>query len=245
MKRTHEKERVAALSAGLAVIVLAWIAVQAFASDWIDSIGVLSVWLYGPISAAAWGVLSAISYVLIIRAQRRNPALCPEHEEATREARSAATGDLTKVPKCIEDADILELEKDKLAALMGGFAITIAGWLAVLSFAPPNGWTAYRRGFTVSRRCWFGGVQRSLRTGASVAAASRIRRLPTRTDPGWRDSHLSHSSVWLQLFGFQATSNSPATPMPPPRHMVMTTYLTLRRLLSIKACPTTLEPLIP
>ncbi len=138
MKRTYEKERVAALSAGLAVIVLAWIAVQAFASDWFNSIGVLSVWLYGPISAAAWGLLSAISYVLIIGAQGRNPALCPEHEEATRKARSAATGDLTKVPKYIEDADILELEKDKLAALMGGFAITIAGWLAVLSFAPPQ-----------------------------------------------------------------------------------------------------------
>jgi len=136
MKRTYEKERVAALSAGLAVIVLAWIAMQAFASDWIDSIGVLSVWLYGPISAAAWGLLSAISYVLIIRAQGRNPALCPEQEEATRKARSAATGDLTRVPKCIEDADILELEKEKLAALMGGFAITIAGWLTVLSFAP-------------------------------------------------------------------------------------------------------------
>jgi xanthosine utilization system XapX-like protein len=136
MKRSYEKERAAALSAGLAVIILAWIAVQAFAPGWIDSMGVLSIWLYGPISAAAWGLLSAISYVLIIRAQGRNPALCPEHEEATRQARSAATGDLTKVPKCIEDADILELEKDKLAALMGGFAITIAGWLAVLSFAP-------------------------------------------------------------------------------------------------------------
>ena len=119
MKRTYEKERVAALSAGLAVIVLAWIAMQAFASDWIDSIGILSVWLYGPISAAAWGLLSAISYVLIIRAQGRNPALCPEHDEATRKARLAATGDLTKVPKCIQDADILELEKEKLAALDG------------------------------------------------------------------------------------------------------------------------------
>jgi hypothetical protein len=138
MKRTHEKERVAALSAGLAVVVLTWIAVQAFAPDWVESIGVLSIWLYGPISAAAWGVLSAISYVLIIRAQRRNPALCPEHEEATREARSAATGDLTKVPKCIEDVDILELEKDKLGALMGGFALTIAAWLAILSFGPPH-----------------------------------------------------------------------------------------------------------
>jgi len=134
MKRSYEKERVAALSAGLAVIILAWIAVQAFASDWIDSIGVLSVWLYGPISAAAWGLLSAISYVLIIRAQARNPALCPEHEEATRLARLAATGNLTKVPKCIDEVDALE--KDKLAGLMGGFAITIAAWLAVFSFAP-------------------------------------------------------------------------------------------------------------
>jgi hypothetical protein len=43
----------------------------------------------------------------------------------------------------------------------------------------------------------------------------------------------------------QATSNSPAAPMPPPTHMVTTTYLTLRRLPSINACPTMREPLIP
>jgi hypothetical protein len=135
MKRTYEKERVAALSAGLAIVVLAWMAMEAFASDWTESLGVLSIWLYGPISAAAWGLLSLISYALIIRAQRRNPALCPEHEEATREARLAATGELTKVPKCIEEVDALE--KDKLAGLMGGFAITIAAWLAILSFVPP------------------------------------------------------------------------------------------------------------
>ena len=133
MKRTYEKERVAALSAGLAIIVLAWIAVQAFASDWIYSIGVLSVWLYGPISAAAWALISAISYVLIIRAQRRNPALCPEHEEVTRELRRK-TCPLTTIPRCIELVD--QLERDKLGALMGGFAITIATWLALLSFAP-------------------------------------------------------------------------------------------------------------
>jgi len=135
MKRTYEKERVAALSAGLAIVVLAWTATQAFASDWIDSLGALSVWLYGPISAAAWGLLSVISYVLIIRAQRRNPALCPEHEEVTRELRRK-TCEVTKVPKCIEYVD--ELERNKLGALMGGFAITIAAWLALLSFAPPG-----------------------------------------------------------------------------------------------------------
>ena len=133
MKRTYEKERVAALSAGLAIILLAWTGAQAFLSDWINTLTVPSVWLYGPISAAAWGLISAISYVLIVRAQQRNPALCPEHEEATRELRRK-TCELTKVPKCIEYVD--QLERDKLGALMGGFAVTIAAWLALLSFAP-------------------------------------------------------------------------------------------------------------
>ena len=135
MKRTYEKERVAALSAGLAIVVLAWTGAQAFASDWINTLNVPSVWLYGPISAAAWGLLSAISYVLITRAERLNPALCPEHEEVTRELRRK-TCELTKVPKCIEYVD--QLERDKLGAVMGGFAITIAAWLALLSFSPPG-----------------------------------------------------------------------------------------------------------
>jgi hypothetical protein len=134
MKRTHEKERVAALSAGLASVTLFWMAAEAFASNWVESLGGLSIWFYGPITAAAWGLLSLGSYLLIVRAQRGNPALCPEHEEAIREARGAATGELRKVPKCIEEVDARE--RDRLAAVMGGFAITIAAWLAVLSFAP-------------------------------------------------------------------------------------------------------------
>src|SRR5882672_4584282 len=134
MKRTHEKERIAALSAGLAVMVLVWIATEAFEFEWTES--PVSIWFYGPISVAAWGLLSLIAYGLIIRAQRRNPALCPEHEETIRETRLAKTGDLSKVPKCIEEVDAIE--KDKLAALMGGFAITIAGWLALFSFAPSD-----------------------------------------------------------------------------------------------------------
>jgi hypothetical protein len=134
MKRAKEKERVAALSVGFAIVVLVWIAAQAFASEWIASLGTLSIWLYGPISAAAWGLLSLVSYTLIVRAQRRNPALCPEHEEATREARLATCADLAKVPKCVEEVNAVE--KDKLAALMAGFAVTIALWLALFSFVP-------------------------------------------------------------------------------------------------------------
>jgi hypothetical protein len=134
MKRGKEKERVAALSAGFAILVLFWLAAGAFASDWLAALGTLSVWLYGPISAAAWGLLSLVAYALIVRAQRRNPALCPEHEEATREARLAKCADLAKVPKCVEQVNAVE--KDKLAALMAGFAITIALWIALFSFVP-------------------------------------------------------------------------------------------------------------
>ena len=43
----------------------------------------------------------------------------------------------------------------------------------------------------------------------------------------------------------QATSNRPAAPIPPPTHMVITTYLTPRRLPSISAWPIMREPLIP
>jgi len=134
MKRAKEKERVAALSVGLAIVVLVWIAAQAFASDRIAALGTLSIWFYGPISAAAWGLLSLISYTLIVRAQRQNPALCPEHEEATREARLATCAHLAKIPKCVEEVNAVE--KDKLAALTAGFAITIASWLAIFSFVP-------------------------------------------------------------------------------------------------------------
>ncbi len=42
-----------------------------------------------------------------------------------------------------------------------------------------------------------------------------------------------------------STSNSPAAPMPPPTHMVTTTYFTPRRLPSSRAWPTMRAPLMP
>src|SRR5690606_13394688 len=42
-----------------------------------------------------------------------------------------------------------------------------------------------------------------------------------------------------------STSNSPAAPMPPPTHMVITTYFTPRRLPSSRAWPTMRAPLMP
>ncbi len=43
----------------------------------------------------------------------------------------------------------------------------------------------------------------------------------------------------------QSTSNNPAAPMPPPTHMVMTTYFSPRRLPSRNAWPTMRAPLMP
>ena len=42
-----------------------------------------------------------------------------------------------------------------------------------------------------------------------------------------------------------ATSNSPAAPMPPPMHIVATTYRAPRRLPSMSACPTRRAPDMP
>ena len=43
----------------------------------------------------------------------------------------------------------------------------------------------------------------------------------------------------------QRTSNRPAAPMPPPTHMVQTTYFAPRRLPSISAWPTMRAPDMP
>ena len=42
-----------------------------------------------------------------------------------------------------------------------------------------------------------------------------------------------------------STSNSPAAPMPPPTHIVTTTYFAPRRLPSISAWPVMRAPLMP
>ena len=43
----------------------------------------------------------------------------------------------------------------------------------------------------------------------------------------------------------QKTSNNPAAPIPPPTHMVTTTYFTPLLFPSINACPTKREPVMP
>ena len=85
----------------------------------------------------------------------------------------------------------------------------------------------------------FDRTKTALSAGYCVVQANRIRT-DTRRFCCLKFAYLE--PVWKMV---QATSNSPAAPMPPPTHMVTTTYFTLRRLPSINACPTMREPLIP
>src|SRR6185295_18538772 len=57
--------------------------------------------------------------------------------------------------------------------------------------------------------------------------------------------HVGGEALDLADQRHQATSNSPAAPMPPPMHMVTTTSLAPRRLPSISAWPTRRAPLMP
>lgn len=61
------------------------------------------------------------------------------------------------------------------------------------------------------------------------------------------ERRLNGIDVWIKppKFLAQATSNSPAAPIPPAMHIVTTTNFTPRRLPSISACPTSRAPDMP
>jgi hypothetical protein len=133
MYKAHAKDRIAALSAGLAITILLGEAAESFLPGWVGSLGNVSLWRHGSIFLGAWGVASAISYSLMIRAQRQNPRLHQGQEAAGHTAEPPATG-LAIAPE--RRREIIAAERDSLAALLGGFAIMIAAWLVVLSYAP-------------------------------------------------------------------------------------------------------------
>src|SRR5690349_17503384 len=71
--------------------------------------------------------------------------------------------------------------------------------------------------------------------------------LRARVAEGERAGHQRGNDEDLhgRLLPFHATSNSPAAPMPPPMHIVTTTYFTPRRLPSMSACPVRRAPETP
>jgi hypothetical protein len=125
-----EKDKAAALTVGLSATVALWILAAAFGGEWLDSVSVLSVEAYALISLAFWLLFSVFAHLLL-----RKPA------RAARPAASS-TDPLNKlsaapaIPRTADQLCASKCEKDKLAALTAGFAITMLSWLASLSFLP-------------------------------------------------------------------------------------------------------------
>ncbi|MCY1541001.1 hypothetical protein D9M68_766730 [compost metagenome] len=82
-------------------------------------------------------------------------------------------------------------------------------------------------------------------TGAGAAGEP----CQVRTDAAGSASHqhgaAGQGKLFSEILAHQNTSNRPAAPMPPPTHMVTTTYFTPRRLPSSRAWPTMRAPLMP
>jgi hypothetical protein len=117
------------LAAGLAATIIIWIFVAAFAPEELDSLSGYSPWLYGPAATAAWALFSGIAYFLILHDRQRRAPLTSNETYRCRELEVAPMGSGCSVCASQE-------EKDRLGAVTSGFALTISGWVAALSFLP-------------------------------------------------------------------------------------------------------------
>jgi hypothetical protein len=125
---TRDRERVSALTIGLAATVIAWTFAAAFAPEQLESLARYSPWLYGPGSTAVWVLFSAIAYLLVRRDRRRAP---PNADEGYRCRELGIKSPANGCSICTN-----RHEKNRLGAVTAGFALTINAWVAALSFLP-------------------------------------------------------------------------------------------------------------
>ena len=128
----RDRDRTSALAVGLAVIVISWTFAAAFVPEKLESLAHYSPWLYGPAAITAWALFSAIAYLLISRDRWRRSPLNTHEGYRCRELVMAARPNGCSV--CANQE-----EKNRLGAVTAGFALTISGWVAALSFMP-EGW---------------------------------------------------------------------------------------------------------
>jgi hypothetical protein len=127
----RDRERTSALTAGLAATIIFWTFAAGFVPDALDKLGEYSPWLYGPASTTIWAVFSAIAYLLI---RRGNPKLSP-HPNETYRCHDLAVA----TPHIGSSVCANRKEKNHLAAVTAGFALTISAWVGALSVMP-NDW---------------------------------------------------------------------------------------------------------
>jgi hypothetical protein len=128
---SRDRERICALTVGLAATVIAWTFAAAFAPEQLESLGRYSPWIYGPASTVAWALFSVIAYLLVSRGRRMAPQNLHEGYRCRELGiRAPANG-------CSMCAN--RREKNRLEAVTAGFAFTISTWVGMLSFMP-EGW---------------------------------------------------------------------------------------------------------
>jgi len=128
----RDRDRISALTIGLATTIASWTFAAAFAPEKLQSLARFSPWLYGPAATTVWALFSAIAYLVISRDRRGGAPLNSREGYRCREFAMAA-----KPAGCSVCAN--QEEKNRLGAVTAGFALTISAWVAALSFMP-DGW---------------------------------------------------------------------------------------------------------
>jgi hypothetical protein len=118
------------LTAGLAATVITWTFAAGYAPATLETLGQYSPWLYGPGSTLAWAAFSAIAYLLI----HRNGLQSSSRHDETYRCRELGV----PVPVISTSVCASRDEKNHLAAVTAGFALTITAWVAALSLMPAD-----------------------------------------------------------------------------------------------------------
>jgi hypothetical protein len=129
--RPSDRERISALTAGLAATITVWTFTAGYAPATLERLGEYSPWLYGPISTVVWAAFSAIAYLLICRYRQERPS---RHLDETYRCHDLGVPTPTISISVCANRD----EKNHLGAVTAGFALTITAWVAALSLMPDD-----------------------------------------------------------------------------------------------------------
>lgn len=127
--RASDRERIAALTAGLAATISVWTFAAGYAPSTLETLGQYSPWLYAPASAVAWALFSSVAYLLI---HKSGAPTTPRHADEAYRCRDLAVS----MPAVSISVCASRDEKDHLGGVTAGFALTITVWVAALSLMP-------------------------------------------------------------------------------------------------------------
>jgi membrane associated rhomboid family serine protease len=128
---TRDRDRISALTVGLAATIIIWTFAAAYASATLDALGEYSPWLYGPASTLAWAVFSAIAYLVIHRSGQQGS---PPQSDQTYHCHELGI----PTPLIGDSVCASRDEKNHLGAVTAGFALTITAWVGALSLMPAD-----------------------------------------------------------------------------------------------------------